>query len=109
MMENNRVVSPDVLVRMNEQLDFLSTNPGMEMPVSSSRYDEEQEYQRFESIMNTKEYLTKEEYDFCFAYDKDIREDMSYIGAYSKLGDYLNLRVYSEHDHEKRGYEIETY
>tara|TARA_B110000495_G_scaffold113769_1_gene98527 strand:+ start:4152 stop:4430 length:279 start_codon:yes stop_codon:yes gene_type:complete len=70
-----------------------------------SLYIAEQEYHRFEEIMNTKEYLTKEEYDFCFAYDKDIREDMSYIG--DSNGAYLNLRLYSEHDHEKRGYEME--
>jgi hypothetical protein len=72
-----------------------------------SLYIAEQEYFRFEEIMNTKEYLTKEEYDFCFSYDKDIREDMSYIG--DSNGDYLNLRLYSEHDHEKRQYEFETY
>jgi hypothetical protein len=70
-----------------------------------SLYIAEQEYFRFEEIMNTKEYLTKEEYDFCFSYDKDIREDMSYIG--DSNGDYLNLRLYSEHDHEKRGHEME--
>ena len=70
-----------------------------------SVYFAEQEYFRFEEIMNTKEYLTKEEYDFCFSYDKDIREDMSYIG--DSNGDYLNLRLYSEHDHEKRGHEME--
>ncbi|MDA9982889.1 hypothetical protein N9H39_09200 [Gammaproteobacteria bacterium] len=71
-----------------------------------SLYIAEQEYFRFEEIMNTKEYLTKEEYDFCFSYDKDIREDMSYIG--DSNGDYLNLRLYSEHDHEKRQYEMEV-
>ena len=71
-------------------------------------YFAEQEFNRFEEIMNTKTYLTKEEYDFCFAYDKDIREDTSYIGDFSKLGDYLNLRLYSEHDHEKRQYEMEV-
>ena len=70
-----------------------------------SVYFAEQEFNRFEKIMNTKEYLTKEEYDFCFAYDKDIREDTSYVG--DSYGDYLNLRLYSEHDHEKRGYEME--
>ena len=70
-----------------------------------SLYIAELEYHRFEEIMNTKEYLTKEEYDFCFSYDKDIREDMSYIG--DSNGDYLNLRLYSEHDHEKRGHEME--
>ncbi len=64
-------------------------------------YFAEQEFNRFEMIMNTKEYLTQEEYDFCFAYDKDIREDTSYIGDYSKLGDYLNLRVYSEQEHHE--------
>lgn len=66
-----------------------------------SIYIAELEFNRFEEIMNTKEYLTKEEYDFCFAYDKDIREDTSYVG--DSYGDYLNLRLYSEHDHEKRG------
>jgi hypothetical protein len=64
-------------------------------------YGAEQEFKRFEIIMNTQEYLTQEEYDFCFAWDKDIRTDTSYIGNYSELGVYLNLRVYSEHDHEK--------
>ena len=33
-----------------------------------SVYFAEQEFNRFEMIMNTKEYLTKEEYDFCFAF-----------------------------------------
>jgi hypothetical protein len=74
---------------------------------SETIYNAEQEFKRFEMIMNTKTYLTKEEYDFCFGYDKDIRKDTTYIGNYSKLGDYLNLRVYSEHDHEKREYEME--
>ena len=55
-------------------------------------YGAEQEFNRFETIMNTQEYLTKEEYDFCFAWDKDIREDTSYIG--DSNGAYLNLRLY---------------
>lgn len=63
----------------------------------------EQEFKRFEEIMNTKLYLTEEEYDFCFGYDKSVREATTYIGDYSNLGDYLNLRLYSEHDHEKHG------
>ncbi len=62
-------------------------------------YVAEQEFDRFEEIMNTKLYLTKEEYDFCFSYDKDIRKDTSYIGNYSKLGDYLNLRLYNHEKH----------
>ncbi len=70
-------------------------------------YFANEEFNRFEMIMNTKEYLTKEEYDFCFAYDKSIREDTSYIGDYSKLGDYLNLRVYSEAEHHDWQYRME--
>ena len=73
---------------------------------SESLYIAEQDYFRFEEIMNTKLYLTKEEYNFCFTYDKDIREDTSFIG--DSNGDYLNLRLYSEHDHEKREYEFEA-
>ena len=71
-------------------------------------YFAEQEFNRFEEIMNTKTYLTKEEYDFCFAYDKDIREDTSYIGDYSKLGDYLNLRVYTEYLHQEHVQKMES-
>tara|TARA_R110002124_G_scaffold61188_6_gene167800 strand:- start:558 stop:881 length:324 start_codon:yes stop_codon:yes gene_type:complete len=107
-MSNNNVVNPEVLVRMNEQLDFLSANPGMEMPMTSSLYDEQQEFRRFEGIMNTQEYLTQEEYDFCFAYDKSVREDTTFIGL-SEGNTYLNLNVYSEHDHEKRGNDLMEY
>lgn len=57
-----------------------------------------------EKIMNTKEYLSKEEYEFCFAHTNDVRLDTTYIGSYSTFGDYLNLRLYSEHDHEKNDY-----
>ena len=60
-----------------------------------------------ENIMNTKEYLTKEEYDFCFAHTDDVRLDTSYIGDYSKYGDYLNLRLYSEHEHHEAQYRME--
>ena len=70
-------------------------------------YFAEQEYKEFERIMNTQLYLTKEEYDFVFMYDKDVREDITYVG-FSEDKYYLNLGLYSEHDHEKRQYEIET-
>ena len=69
--------------------------------MSELDYQANEDYKRFEKIMNTQEYLTQEEYDFCFSWDKDIRVDTSYIGSYSDLGAYLNLRVYSEHDQEK--------
>ena len=67
-------------------------------------YFQEQEFKRFETIMNTQEYLTKEEYDFCFAWDEDqVRTDITYLGVIDGAKAYLNLGVYSEHDHEKRG------
>jgi len=71
------------------------------MMSTESLYIAEQEYSKFQEIVNTKEYLTQEEYDFCFAYDKTIKEDMFYIGDYSKLGDFLNLKVYSEQEHHE--------
>jgi len=73
---------------------------------SETIYNAEQEFKRFEMIMNTKLYLTQEEYDFCFGWDADIRKDTTYIGGYSSDDRaYLNLRIYSEHDHEKRNNE----
>jgi hypothetical protein len=73
-----------------------------------AEYFAELEYNNFQSLVNTQLYLTKEEYDFVVAYDPDVKSNFTYIGEYSKLGDYLNLNIYSEHDHEKRQYSIET-
>ena len=70
------------------------------------RYEALQEYNRFEELVNTKEYVTKDEFNFIVAYDKTEESNFSYVG--SQYGDYLNFNVYSEYDHEKRGYEIET-
>jgi len=74
---------------------------------SEQIYLENEKLKRFEMLMNTKEYLTKEEYDFCFEWDKDVRIQTSYIGDYSKFGDYLNLNVYSEHEHHDFQYRME--
>lgn len=72
-------------------------------------YENQQEFNYFESLVNTKEILTSEEFNFVVAYDSTERVNFFYIGDYSQRGDYLNLNVYSEHDHEKRQYETETY
>ena len=61
----------------------------------------------FEAIIK-QTYLTKAEYVFCVSVDPSFSNDVSYIGDYSSYGDYLNLREYSEHDHEKRQFQIET-
>jgi hypothetical protein len=91
---------PEVITRMNEQLDQLLGSK------EAVQYEEQQKHNRFESIMNTQEYLTQEEYDFCFGWDKDVRNHTSYIGRYSSDSNvYLNLRVYTEHDHEMYNYD----
>ena len=69
------------------------------------QYDALQEYNYFEMLVNTKEYVTKDEYNFIINYDKTEESNFTYVDSY--LGDYLNFNVYSEHDHEKRGYEME--
>lgn len=65
--------------------------------------------ERYNQIMNTQTYLTQEEYDFCFNINpSEVRTSTSYIGDYSHMGAYLNCNVYSEYDHEKRQFEMET-
>ena len=71
------------------------------------QYDALQEYNYFEMLVNTKEYVTKDEYEFIIAYDPTEKTNFSYVGDYSKMGDYLNFNVYSEHDHDKRQLEME--
>ncbi len=69
------------------------------------QYEAIQEYNYFEMLVNTKEYVTKDEYNFIIKYDETEKANFSYVDSY--LGDYLNLNVYSEYDHEKRSYESE--
>jgi len=52
--------------------------------------------------LNDLEYLTKKQYSWLVSNDSNFDSfDFSYIGDYSKYGDYLNLRVYSEHEHHE--------
>lgn len=67
-----------------------------------------QDQERYNQIMNTQTYLTQEEYDFVVSYDPDVKNNFMYIGKWDKSYDYLNLNLYSEHDHEKRQFEMET-
>ena len=73
---------------------------------NQEQYDAQQEYNYFEMLVNTKEYVTKDEFNFIVAYDATEKTNFFYVG--DKYGDYLNLNVYSEHDHEKRQYEMEV-
>ena len=54
-------------------------------------------------LVNTKEILTKEEVDFVISWDIDERQNMFFLNE----NEFLNLNVYSEHDHEKRTHQIE--
>ena len=73
---------------------------------NQEQYDALQEYNYFEMLVNTKEYVTKEEYEFITAYDPTEKTNFGYVD-YSEMGDYLNFNVYSEHDHDKRQLEME--
>ena len=69
------------------------------------RYEALQEYNRFEKLVNTEEYVTEDEFNFIVKYDKTEESNFSLVN--SQYGDYLNLNVYSEYDHEKRANEME--
>jgi multidrug resistance efflux pump len=75
------------------------------MMMNEQLYLAEQEYKRYQQLM-AQEVLTQEEYDFCKAWDSESVVDMFYDSWNST---YLNLNVYSEHDHDKRQFEMETW
>ena len=68
-------------------------------------YEEQLKNERFEMLVNTKMTLTKEEVDFVISWDPTEKENMFYLNE----NEFLNLNIYSEHDHEKRGFQTETY
>ena len=55
-------------------------------------------------IINTKEVLTKEEHDIVVKAYPDFEHE--YLNKVQ--GGWLNINVYSEHDHDKRQFEMET-
>jgi|DEB19_MinimDraft_2_1074335.scaffolds.fasta_scaffold53956_1 hypothetical protein len=65
---------------------------------TQSNYEASQDLNKYEMLMNTKEILTQEEYDFCFNWDHvETRQSTSNLGERG----YLNLNVYSEADHHE--------
>ena len=59
--------------------------------------------------LNELEYLTKKQYSWLVSNDSNFDSlDFSYIGDYSKYGDYLNLRVYTEHLHHEHVQRMES-
>jgi hypothetical protein len=61
-------------------------------------YQAEQDYNKYQELMNTKEVLTQSEYEFCKAWDSE--EAWQYL---NKIGEdrWLNVNVYSEADKEE--------
>ena len=58
--------------------------------------------------LNDLTYLTKKQYSWLASNDSNFDSlDFSYIGDFSKYGDYLNLQVYSEHEHHDFQYRME--
>lgn len=62
-------------------------------------YELEQEWLRYQELINTKEILTQEEYEFCVEWD--AAEAWKYLNNIGE-GRWLNINVYTEHDHEKK-------
>ena len=57
--------------------------------------------------LNSLEYLTDKQYTWLKETDVNfIQSNFIYVG-FPQYGYYLNLQVYSEHDHDKRQYEME--
>ena len=64
-------------------------------------YIENEKFNRFESLINTKETLNREEYDFCMAWDPETTREHMFFQEYGKEEQWLNLNVYSEYEHHE--------
>lgn len=68
-------------------------------------YEEQLKNEKFEMLINTRIELTKEEADFILSWDPTQHENIIYV----RENVFLNLNIYSEHDHEKRQYEFKSH
>ena len=64
-----------------------------------------EDFNLFEMLVNTKEYVTKDEFNFIVGWDETERNNFSYIDSSSEA--YLNLNLYSEHEHHDFQYRME--
>ena len=57
--------------------------------------------------LNNLEYLTDRQYNWLMENDVNfVQSNFTYVG-YPQYRDYLNLQVYSEHEHDTQQYEME--
>ena len=66
-------------------------------------YEEQLKNERFEMLINTKVELTKEEADFILSWDSTEHENIIYV----REDVFLNLNIYSEHEHHEAVYQME--
>jgi hypothetical protein len=75
------------------------------MMTQEELYLAEQDYQRYQMLINTKEVLTQEEYEFCKEWDAEEAKNL-FHNTWNNT--YLNLNVYSEVEHQERQFRMET-
>jgi hypothetical protein len=80
-----------------------------------SNYLAEQEYREYRRLINSVEILTQSEYELCKKWNAD--EALKYLnnigpawkdGGFNGENRWLNINVYSEYEHERRQFEMET-
>jgi len=69
------------------------------------QYQDEQEYRKYQELMNGKEILTREEYEFCKSWDPEAAKNFLFHNFWNDT--YLNLNLYSEVEHHERQFQME--
>ena len=64
-------------------------------------YTENEKFKRFENLINHKEILNRDEYDFCMKWDPETTTKYLFKREYTKEEEWLNLNVYSEYEHHE--------
>lgn len=65
-----------------------------------------QDFQEAQELINTKEVLTTEEAQLCFQLMPVMAKEYLFHNTWNNT--YLNLKIYSEVDHERRQFEMEV-
>lgn len=65
-----------------------------------------QDFQEAQELMYTKEVLTAEEAQLCFQLMPAMAKEYLFHNSWNDT--YLNLKIYSEVDHERRQFEMEV-
>ena len=78
--------------------------------MNEANYQDLLDFQRFDNLVNKELYVSVEDYKFIVAYDFSEKENFFFCGWNYKEGEsYLNLNLYSEHEHDAKQLERETY